>query len=194
MLPNIETFESRIKEILKTGLDKRLHYHGFHHVLYVLDAASEIASYSDLSDRERLMLKTAVLLHDAGFLRTYNEHEVAGTEIANEMLPEFGYTKSDIKIINGMIMATRIPQSPANHLEEIIADADLEYLGTDNFEKISEYLYMELIEYNYIRSREEWNQIQVRFLKSHRYFTEFCIQKKEPVKQKHLKKIINLID
>jgi len=194
LLPDYEKFENVISKTLKEGLDKRLHYHGFHHVLYVMEAGELIASGFELSDKEIVLLKTAILLHDSGFLRTYNEHEVVGTEIACEMLPQYGYSKEDIKKINGMIMATRIPQTPTNHLEEIIADADLEYLGTKNFKKISEYLYQELIEYNFIRSRDEWNQIQVRFLKSHHYFTDFCKKQREPVKQEHLEKIVNLID
>lgn len=194
MLPDYKKFENVISKTLEEGLDKRLHYHGFHHVLYVMEAGELIASGFELSDKEIVLLKTAILLHDSGFLRTYNEHEVVGTEIACEMLPQYGYSKEDIKKINGMIMATRIPQTPTNHLEEIIADADLEYLGTKNFKKISEYLYQELIEYNFIRSRDEWNQIQVRFLKSHHYFTDFCKKQREPVKQEHLEKIVNLID
>lgn len=194
MTPQYEKFKTDILKMLQSGLDKRLHYHGYHHVLYVMDAAMLIAADSKLSEHELILLKTAVLLHDSGFLRTYNEHEVIGTEIALEMLPKYGYSSQDIKTINGMIMATRIPQTTTNHLEEIIADADLEYLGTDQFERVSEYLYKELSEFNFIKNREEWNQIQVRFLKSHNYFTDFCKKYKEPVKKKHLDKIRKLID
>lgn len=193
MLPNYKKFEADITEMLKSGLDKRLHYHGFHHVQYVMDAALLIASASSLTDRELVLLKTAVLLHDSGFLRTYIEHEVIGTEIAKEMLPDYGYAEDDIEIINGMILATRIPQTTTNHLEEIIADADLEYLGTPNFNRISEYLYQELIAYKFINNRDEWNRIQMRFLKAHSYFTDYCKKYREEEKQKNLTKIMKLI-
>lgn len=41
-------------------------------------------------------------------------------------------------------MATKIPQSPNNLLEQIICDADPDYLGRDDFWKISNNLYHEL--------------------------------------------------
>lgn len=193
MQPNYNKFETDIKKLLKSGLDPKLHYHGFHHVLDVMNAALLIAKESQITERELLLLKTAVLLHDSGFLHTYNEHEVIGTEIAGEMLPKYGYNKEDINVINGMIMATRIPQTATNQLEEIIADADLEYLGTEHFERISEYLYEELMEFKFIKNRDEWNRIQVHFIQAHSYFTDFCKQNREALKQKHLQSIIKLI-
>lgn len=193
MLPNYDKFETDIKKTLRSGLNPKLHYHGFHHILDVMNAALLIAKESNLTERELLLLKTAVLLHDAGFLHTYHEHEVVGTEIAGDMLPEYGYSHEDIRLINGMIMATRIPQSATNHLEEIIADADLEYLGTEHFDRISEYLYQELMEYNFIKNRDEWNKIQVRFIKAHDYFTDFCKKNREKIKLENLDKISKLI-
>lgn len=192
MLPDYNKLDHDVEEMLREGLDKKLHYHGFHHILYVMDAAMLIASEADLTDREILLLKTAVLLHDSGFLHTYHEHEVIGTEIASEMLPDYGYTEEDIKTINGMIMATRIPQTATNQLEEIIADADLEYLGTDQFDRISEYLYQELLEFNFIKNRSEWNRIQERFLRAHSFFTDYCKKNREEVKQKNIKRISKL--
>lgn len=58
-------------------------------------------------------------------------HEFEGCLIARTALPGFGYTGEDIMIC-GMIMATKIPQSPTNILEEIICDADLDYLRAVN--------------------------------------------------------------
>ena len=189
MLPDYEKFKIDITKLLKSGLDKHLHYHGFHHVEYVMKAALLIASSDNLSNKELLLLKTAILLHDSGFLKTYRNHEEVGTEFAKKMLPDYGYTESDIKIINGMIMATRIPQNATSHLEEIIADADLEYLGTDNFDRISEYLYEELLEFKFIKNRDEWNRIQVNFIEKHTYYTEFCKKYREQKKQENLLKI-----
>ena len=193
MLPNYNKFEIDIKKTLKEGLDLKLHYHGFNHVLYVMDAALLIAKDSELTKRELILLKTAVLLHDSGFLHTYNEHEVIGTEIASKMLPDYGYSKEDIKIINGMIMSTRIPQSTTNHLEEIIADADLEYLGTEHFDSISEQLYEELMEFKFIKNRDEWNRIQISFMRAHAYFTDYCKNNREESKQKNLDKVLKYI-
>ena len=63
-----------------------------------------------------------------------------------------------------MIMATKIPQSPRNGLEEIICDADLDYLGRDDFYEIGATLFEELKAYNVLQNEREWNRIQVKFL------------------------------
>jgi uncharacterized protein len=57
------------------------------------------------------------------------DHESISIQLAEQALANFGYTNSQIAVIRGIIQATRIPQSPTNLLEMIIADADLDYLG-----------------------------------------------------------------
>ena len=90
-------------------------------------------------------------------------------------------------------MATKIPQMPNNLLEFIIADADLEYLGTDQFDEISESLFLEMMAFNFIKDRDQWNQIQVKFISKHAYFTDFCKLYREPYKQKNLDRVKLLI-
>ena len=56
--------------------------------------------------------------------------------------------------ICGMIMATKIPQSPKNYLEQILCDADLDYLGRDDFYDIGGTLFKELKTYNVLDTEE----------------------------------------
>lgn len=192
-MPNYEAFKKEITGILKAKLDPKLTYHGFHHVEYVMQAALMLAKEMKLSEEDILLLKTAVMLHDSGFIKTYAGHEDESIVIGRKMLPDYGYSSQDIEKIAGMILATRIPQLPKNVLEYIIADADLEYLGTDKFDEISESLFLELMAFNFIKDRNQWNKIQVDFMSKHSYFTEFCRKYREPVKQEHLLKIKALI-
>ena len=69
-----------------------------------------------------------------------------------------------------MIMATKIPQSPKNHYEQIICDADLDYLGRYDYATNSNNLLQE-IEFVKKLTPKEWLQIQEKFLKAHTYFT-----------------------
>jgi len=92
-----------------------------------------------------------------------------------------------------MIMVTKIPQLPKNKLEEILADADLEYLGTSTFNEKSDALFKELQSVKPAYTEAEWNQAQISFIRSHHYFTRYCQERKEPVKQDHLHKLINAI-
>lgn len=84
-------------------------------------------------------------------------------------------------------MATKIPQNPQNILEQIIADADLDYLGRDDFEVIADSLFQELRQREMVADLETWNKIQVKFLESHQYWTKSTIALRNEQKMKHLK-------
>ena len=67
---------------------------------------------------------------------------------------------------------TQIPHNPKKKLEEIICDADLDYLGRDDFHVIADRLRVELREHGKIDSDRKWDELQVMFLTNHKYFTE----------------------
>ena len=128
------------------------------------------------------LLLTAVLFHDSGFLKQQKEHERVGCDIAREYLPEYDYSPEQVEMICGMIMATKIPQTPHNKLEQIICDADLDYLGRDDFFTIGNKLYDELCMYGIISTELEWNKLQVRFPRKASLFHADC-QKTEKGKE-----------
>jgi uncharacterized protein len=101
-------------------------------------------------------------------------------------LPDYGFNTDEINAICGMIMATKIPQTPYNRLEEIIADADLEYLGTNEAETQANLLFQELRNLNPGLHEEHWNQTQLLFLEQHHFFTSYCKTQKEPAKLEYL--------
>jgi len=171
---------------LEKELPENLYYHGPHHTRDVVQAAERIGKSEGLDPEELMLVKMAALLHDAGFLNKYWSNEPEGVKIAKELLPAYGFTESQIDIIEGLILATSIPQKPTNHLEEIICDADLDYLGREDFEKISLTLQQELLDYGGIKNPEDWDPIQVKFLSAHKYFTKTNVDTREGKKQEHL--------
>lgn len=177
---------------LKKELPKHLSYHSVEHVKDVFDATKYIADREGVKGNDLKLLLTAALFHDTGFLNGLSDHEKQSCNIAKEYLPLYDYSPEQVKVICGMIMATKIPQTPKNHLEQIICDADLDYLGRDDFYSIGNKLFAELSMYGMINTIDEWNQLQVRFLESHHYFTETSIKLRKAAKEKHLKKIKKL--
>ncbi len=152
-----------------------------------------IARGENVSEEDLLLLKTAALFHDSGFIIGYQDHEVLGIQIANEILPRYHYNESQIKIIGDLIYSTKMPYNPKNNLENIICDADLDYLGRTDYQNVSRDLYRELIQYNMIdKSEYDWNKLQMKFLKSHKYFTETNKKRRSYNKNKQLQKIIEL--
>jgi len=174
---------------LRSELDPHLYYHGVHHTIDVVSACQRIGISEGISEYEMLLLKTAALFHDMGFIVKYKGHEEESCCIVSEILPGFGYRRNEIATIKEMIMATQIPQSPISFLGEIICDADLDYLGRNDFEPISFSLYQELMAFHFITGEEQWNKIQVNFLTNHRYFTKTAIFTRDQKKQDQLRKL-----
>lgn len=181
-------FEKLTKE-LPTGL----YYHSVNHVADVLEAAMMLADKEAITNYDRELLATAVIFHDVGFIKQSKNHEEKGCEIVGEILPTWGYSLQEIDMICGMIKATKIPQSPKNKLEEIICDADLDYLGRNDFWEIGKFLYREITEAGDEMSINKWNQIQVSFLESHNYFTQTAKNLRGQVKQIHLQQLKEMI-
>jgi uncharacterized protein len=180
---------------LRFGLSEQLYYHGLHHTLDVLKVAGELCDAEGINRHQTILVKTAALFHDAGFVtNVHTNHELESCEIARESLPFFGYSKDDIDVICGMIMATKIPQSPRNLLEEIICDADLDYLGRNDFKKIGNSLFEELKAYAILQDVNTWNRLQISFLDAHHFFTKTNKNRREVVKRRHLYQIESQID
>ena len=171
---------------LKEELSPRLSYHGVHHTLDVLNVVEQLCVSENVSPQDTLLLKTAALYHDSGFIINNMNHEELSCTIARKNLRWYGYNLRDIESICGMIMATKIPQNPHNFLEKILCDADLDYLGRDDFYPIGETLYEELKAYNVLHDREAWNRLQVNFLEVHTFFTPTNKKLRENKKIQHL--------
>ena len=181
--------EQLILNRLQHDLPHHLSYHSVSHVQDVINAAMFLAAEEGVQGDDLILLRTAALFHDTGFLYGARDHEQRSCDIAMEYLPQYGYTTEQIDCICGMIMATRIPQTPQTHLEQIMADADLDYLGRDDFFQIGDRLYEELSEFGIVHNEQEWNELQVRFLEAHHYFTDTAIRLRKQQKAENLQKI-----
>lgn len=181
--------EKALLKKLNKELPDNLYYHDVRHTKDVCQAVERLAFMEGIEGEELFLLKTAALFHDAGFVEQYENNEWIGARMAREMLPNYGYTEERIAQIESMIHATQVPPAPKDHLEEIICDADLDYLGREDFHEIADKLRMELMERGYIQSMIEWDRLQVKFLKEHRYFTESAINLRRKKKLEHLAEI-----
>src|SRR5690554_2123274 len=192
---NYRNAEKYIVRRLSRDLPKGLHYHGIHHTMDVCEAVERIALWEGLKGEELYLLKTAALFHDAGFIHSYESNEPIGAEMAKEMLPNFGYTKDQIEQVIELIEATKIPHSPKNKLEEIMCDADLDYLGRQDFYPIAETLRKELIEFGKIPDDDLfWYEMNVKFLSAHSYFTDSAKARRAPEKLKRIEEFKAKID
>ncbi len=147
-------------------------YHSLKHTSEtVIPAASRLAVMEGLSAYQQALVATGAAFHDLGFVSQYFGHEAAGARIGREILPGFGFGEDEVKTIEGMILATRLPQSPRTLLECIVADADLATLGQDHFLERNASLRRELAAVGRAFTDTEWYSSQLNFMQGHHYWT-----------------------
>lgn len=171
--PDFDNAKRDIFNRLARELSPHLTYHSlFHTKDDVLPAAIRLGDAAALAADDRLLLETAALFHDTGFLLSYVNHEYHSISIAQNTLPGCGYSANQIDTICDLIAATRMPQSPTSFLQELLCDADLDLLGRDDFMLLNRKLLQEVAHYTTKQFTEEtWLADQTIFLANHKFFT-----------------------
>lgn len=170
--PDYDGARAYVWRRLKQGLAPSLTYHNLGHTFDdVLPAAERLAKLEGVEGQDLLLLRTAALFHDFGYLYLAAGHEEAGIHSAQDLLPLFGYSDAQIETIAGIIRATRLPQSPATLLEQIMADADLDVMGRDDFWPRNSDLRKEVEGRVGPISDLDWYTNQANFIGQHSYFT-----------------------
>ncbi|MEY2586989.1 MAG: hypothetical protein RLY11_838 [Bacteroidota bacterium] len=182
---NYEVAYNIIEEFLLHHLPKEYTYHTIDHIRDVVLQTERIAKKEKIGKEDIADLKLAAWLHDIGYIWEPNRHEARGAEYAYSILNSLRFQVQKINKICGMILATKIPQKPKNILEQIICDADLDYLGREDYSVNSLLLLKELRLKKQI-SEIEWLDIQYSFLSKHTYHTNTSITTRNKLKTKVL--------
>jgi uncharacterized protein len=190
MTPEFKIIKDKVLHTLATRIAAGFTYHNVNHTTEVLSNVERIAREEGITDdRELLLLKVAALYHDMGFLVIYKGHEEVSCQMAMHDLRNDIFSKEELDTICSIIMATRIPQTPKSHLEQIICDADLDYLGRDDFEGLSNKLMNEYLQQGIVATESDWMNVQIQFIESHHYFTKSSQKNRNPKKLKHLENL-----
>jgi uncharacterized protein len=193
------------RQRLQNKLPPYLYYHSFNHTARdVVPAAERLAKLEGVSGRDLFLTITGAWYHDLGFIHIHGdtaeeyksrvgEHELAGVALARQVLPDFGYSSEEVEIVAGMILATRLPQTPHTLFEQIIADSDLDSLGRTDFWRISTNLRAELTAFGMPSDETIWNTRQLKFLQSHTYFTASAIKLRQPGKEVNIQRLQEML-
>ena len=179
---------------LKKELKSDLFYHCYNHTIDVYESCMKLAKLENIKDEEMIYLETASLCHDTGFLTCYKDHEEGSVAFVKSTLPSFDYTNEEIEIISKMIKSTKLPQKPTTLLEKILCDADLDYLGRDDFFMIANKLLCEWNSNGMPVTLKKWYHIQVDFLSNNDYFTQSAKMLRKKKKGENLLQILELLE
>jgi len=169
---------------LQTELLPQLHYHCIEHTRdEVVVWTGRLADLEAVEGNERLILITAAYFHDIGWTQIRGvsdleyakrlEHEFIGSQLAREILPQIGFSRSETEAVCELILVTRLAEIPVTLSEKIIRDADLSSIGqgVDQFWKRGNDLRAEMNEFGISIDDNSWNLIELDLLESMTYFT-----------------------
>ncbi len=175
-LSNVDADHMRknILNRLKASLPEEIVYHDLGHTLNVEKAALRLAKLEGLDEEEILLLQTAVLYHDTGYIINDVDNEMFAINLAKANLPKYGYNEQQIETIIQIISATQHNgKKPETLLEMIMCDADHDYFGRADYYSVSKKLRQELENYDKVMTDKEWVVYQLNYLENiHEYYTE----------------------
>ncbi len=157
---------------LKKELKPTLYYHNFQHTIDVCESVDRLAEMENINGENLLLLQTAAIFHDTGFLWRYESNEELACKYAQELLGDYGYSASQRDHICRMIMATQIPQQPEDVMSMVLCDADLDYIGRGDFFITALRLHREWSENSNMKiTFKDWYLKQQSFILQHDFFT-----------------------
>ena len=178
----------KILKDLEENLPDHLTYHSLDHTIDVANVCNHYIERLKIDEEMAKLLRIAAISHDYGYIVSPINHEERSI-IAIEPYVKNVLTEEEINIVNGLIMATKVPQQPKTFYEEIIADADLDYLGRKDYDILSEKLYQEFNHFDFVSDHIEWLNLQIKFLEKHKYHTQYAQTHREKNKAKKLKEL-----
>jgi len=185
-----------VKELFVQKLTNKYKFHDIEHTEHVVKMSEEIGKAVNLNADELEMVLIAAWFHDTGYCEKYIGHEEVSSRIAFEFLKVSDYSETKILKVQHLIMATRMPQSPNNLMEEVLCDADLAHLGKKNFFKFNNRLREELKEEQIFKRvrKNDWLRHNIAFLQSHEFHTNYAQNLFNEKKNANIKKLKKMIE
>lgn len=180
--------EEHVKAYFTNNMPEQYCFHNFDHTAQVVHASVQLAEKEQLDTFTLGLLKVAAWFHDTGYNEGGPGHEQRSADLAESFLRD-KLSPEQISTIRGMILATKIPQSPQSIAEKIICDADLSHLGNEHFWERNDLLKEEMEANGIKMNKNEWLQFEINFISNHRYHTQAATDLFEGNKQLFIKQL-----
>jgi predicted metal-dependent HD superfamily phosphohydrolase len=182
-----------VSALLEARLPEGCRYHTYAHTAEVASACLEIGTALGLAAEELVILQLAAWFHDAGYTEICDGHEAVGVRIATRFLESRSVAPAVIERVARCIMATHYPQQPRSLIEEVICDADLIYLGRDQYTAQSDALRVEWeMMLGLVYTDAEWLDSNIEFLTGRVYHTPYARSRYGAARQRNLERLVGL--
>ena len=189
----LEAVKEYVYHYYATHVDEVHIYHTLKHTEDVVAAAIQIANHYRLDDKDFFTVVAAAWFHDIGYCAASGkEHEQRGADLALQFLKGSNVEDTTAQAVASCILSTRLPQTPANLLEQIVCDADLFHLGTDDFAERNKLMRKEAeLVHDKKIDKHDWRAKTIALLQSHHYHTDYARLLLSDKKEQNLQKLLS---
>ena len=185
--------EAYVTNFITEQVHENFAYHNIQHTLDVVAAAQELGEVHHLHSKEMELLLLSAWFHDMGYDKGPIDHEKRSAHYAKEFLEKHNFEEKDISTIQDCILATKMPQSPNNLLEQILCDSDMSHLGKKTYWERCGRIRQELtLTKNHMMSEPDWIDFELDFITQQQYHTEKAKDLFDARKKKHIRQLNKL--
>ncbi|MBP7708270.1 HD domain-containing protein [Candidatus Pacearchaeota archaeon] len=188
---NANWIYSRSEQIapIARALMPQLSYHNWRHVQDVASSVETIARREGVSEESVALLRATAYLHDVTYLPFDKQNEERSASLAGLVLTNLDFAKSEVDLVQRLVLETKVPQKPTDLLGRLICDADVANFGREDFLERGEEVRTELS----IPQTAGWYAGCLKLLESHSFHTSAGASLYNAGKEKNIAKLREIV-
>ncbi len=186
----LEEAAEYVKQYFEKHLKPEFTFHNFEHTQRVVQACELLGRSSGIDKQSMNQLLLAAWFHDLGYTRGVEDHEESSAILVDNFLERNQVEDKERKIVKDIILATRMPQSPETLTEQILCDADMHHLGSEDY-----FTHLKKLRKEWKRTRQldstdkKWIKNNIQFISSHQYYTSSAMDSFKDKKDANLRQL-----
>jgi len=173
---SLRSVSVHITDFYTKNSDAKLPYHNHTHTLELVDIVNKIAKNQAMDERDFFIVSASAWFYNTGYLLNgVNGNKEKSADYAERFLKSIGVDDSVSGNVKTCILSTQLPQQPQSQAAEVLCDAIMYYLGTNDFSEKNKLLRRETEMLEGIKiSGNEWRKKSIALMEPHQYFTDYC--------------------
>jgi len=169
-LIKIQDIEEYVLKMFDDEAPPNLYFHNASFVKSIGNQVDLLSNAENLQEAEYINLRLASVFLFTGYIADYEKPLEGACQIAEEILPKFGFSKIIIDSAK-KIITNSFSEKLESSSDNILHDAQYDYFGRVDFIKLTEKLLKEETEYGLARDKKAWMQKQLKLLSEHDFIT-----------------------
>jgi len=190
-LLKLQDVEEYVFNKLENELPENLYFHNIKHAMNVSSTVELIGRAENLNDEEMLIIRTAAVFLNSGFLTDYRRHEDYRCEFASDILPLFKYSESITLKVCHLLGVSFDKMKPASKLEKIMFDSYYDFLGKVDLQGAALALFREQNEYGIAENKKQWIENFISLVEKYEFYTLTASKMRAVSKEEQMKILRN---